>query len=71
MNHLNGYYNFVINEYKSARHNLMRNEGFIKYDQIPHKYYKILDNNKKLIFIHRYDRKGEIILHHIHHLLKK
>ena len=34
---LNEKYNLCIDEYKSVRHNLMRNHGFIKDDQIVHK----------------------------------
>ena len=39
---LNEKYFLYIIEYKSFRHNLMRNDGLIKNDQIVHKYFKIL-----------------------------
>ena len=42
MKMLNEKYNFCIDEYKSFRHNLMRNDGFIKNDQIVHRDFKIL-----------------------------
>ena len=35
-------YSFCIDEHKSFRHNLMRNDGFIKNDQIIHRDFKIL-----------------------------
>ena len=35
-------YTFCITEYKSFRHNLMRNDGFIKNDQNVHRDFKIL-----------------------------
>ena len=33
---------FCITEYKSLRHSLMRNYGFIKIDRIVHREFKIL-----------------------------
>ena len=37
-------YTFCITEYKSFRHNLMRNDGFIEKDQIEHKILKFYNN---------------------------
>ena len=34
-------YSFCITEYKSFRHNLMRNDGFIETNQIEHRDFKI------------------------------
>ena len=39
---LNEKYSFCIIEYKLFRHNLMRNDRFIKNDQIVHRDFKIL-----------------------------
>ena len=38
---LNQKYNFSMNDYKSFRHNLMRNDGFIEKNQIEHRDFKI------------------------------
>ena len=37
MKMLNEKHNFCIDKYKLFRHNLMRNDGFIKNDQIVHR----------------------------------
>ena len=39
---LNEKYNFCIGQYQSFRHNLMKNDGCIKNDQIVHRDLKIL-----------------------------
>ena len=39
---LNEKYNFCIGQYQSFRHNLMKNDGCIKNDQIVHRDFKIL-----------------------------
>ena len=38
---LNKEYNFSMDDYKSFRHNLMRNDGFIEKNQIEHRDFKI------------------------------
>ena len=41
MKMLNEKHNFGFDEHKSFRHNLMRNDGFIKNDQIVHRDFQI------------------------------
>ena len=39
---INDKFNFCIDTYNSVRHNLMRNDEFIKNDKIVHRDFKIL-----------------------------
>ena len=58
---LNEKHNFCIDEYKSFRHNLMKNDEFIKNDQIVHRDYKIVKlfiyyfNNYIYLFCYHYN----------------